>query len=413
MTEMSNLYPKQEIIDGANTEEHIDSIGNANQVKLKESENESSSAIIQNEFEDNEAQELNEISDLSKKGYQFLKENRTMEAMACFTKILENAENNNYALVGMGDVYRKQGYFRNAVLFYKRCLTYHPGNNYALFGLADSYKALNQYRKAIEIWEKYLVYDSNNIIVLTRVADAYRKVQDYNHSKESYLHVLELESQNPYAIIGLGHLHYDFKEYREALTYWEKMLELNKEAVDIRVLTSIGNCHRKLKTFSDGIQFFEMALKRDHNNFYALFGLADCYRGLQQQDRCLEYWNRILEQDPRNKVILTRAGDAYRNMDEYDKAADYYKRALNIEYDTFAVLGLAIIAKAQGRYDEAIESMRRLIQQDPWNFRFCLVLAESLMMKGEKRQAIEVLENFQHQGIRNNAIHELLEKIKS
>jgi tetratricopeptide (TPR) repeat protein len=356
--------------------------------------------------------EIAEISDLSKQGYHLLKENRITEAMDRFNRILETDDNNNYALVGMGDAARKRGGFREAVNYYQRCLAHHPGNNYALFGLADCYKALNQFHKAIEIWEQYLLHDNTNITVLTRVADAYRKVRDFKHSKTVYLKVLEMEERNPYAIIGLGHLHYDFKEYRDALFYWEKMFESNREGVDIRVLTSIGNCHRKLKSFEEGITYFEMALQREPYNFYALFGMADCYRGMNQQDHSLDYWNRILEQDPRNKVILTRAGDAYRHMEDYEMAVEYYQRALNIEFDTYAVLGLAVVAKAQGRYAEALESLDRLIQQDPKNYRLYLELADCYFRRGDRRRAQETLETFQRLGIRSQAITEMLEKIK-
>ena len=358
-----------------------------------------------------ENHEGTEISEISKKGYQLLKENKVAEAIDCFSQILLIDENNNYALVGMGDATRKRGASREAAAFYQRCLDHHPGNNYALFGLADCYKALNQYHKAIEIWEQYLLHDDKNITVLTRVADAYRKVRDFKHSKLIYQRVLEMEETNPYAIIGLGHLHYDFKEYRDALFYWEKMLDLNPGNVDIRVLTSIGNCHRKLKTFTEGIPFFEQALRKEAGNFYALFGLADCYRGLNQQERSLEYWNRILEQDPRNKVILTRAGDAYRNMEEFETAQDYYERALNIEFDTYAVLGLALVAKAQGKYAEAATSLKRLIQQDAKNYRLFIELADCYMKQGNKNQAIETLEEFQKLGIRNTQIADMLDRI--
>jgi tetratricopeptide (TPR) repeat protein len=356
---------------------------------------------------------LQDVSEWSKRGYQLLKENRVGEAIECFQRILDVDPYNNYALVGMGDAIRKQGAYRDAIDYYRRCLEHHPGNNYALFGLADCYKTLNQYHKAIEIWEQYLQHDDRNITVLTRVADAYRKVRDFKHSKAVYMRVLEMEELNPYTIIGLGHLHYDFKEYQEALFYWEKMLEINKENVDIRVLTSIGNCHRKLKTFENGIPYFEQALLRDPYNFYALFGLADCYRGMGQQRRSLECWNLILKQDPRNKVILTRAGDAYRSLKEFDTSTEYYKRALNIEFDTYAVLGLAVVAKAQNRYDEAIESLRRLIQQDPRNYRLYIELSDCWIKKGDKRAAIEILGEFQRLGIRNTRINELLDRYKN
>ena len=267
--------------------------------------------------------------------------------------------------------------------------------------------------QGIEIWEQYLLHDSKNITVLTRVADAYRKVRDYPRSKDVYNRVLEMDFQNPYAIIGLGHLHYDFKEYKEALVYWERMMQGDRKNVDIRVLTSIGNCHRKLKSFENGLVYFEMALDKEPNNFYALFGIADCYRGVNKQDRSLDYWNRILEQDPRNKVILTRAGDAYRKLGDLEKAVEYYQRALNIEFDIYAVLGLTIVDKIQGNYDAAIESLERLIQQDPKSYRLYLELADCRLNTGEKREAVEVLKGFQKQGIRNSAVSELLEKLES
>jgi tetratricopeptide (TPR) repeat protein len=352
-----------------------------------------------------------DIPELSKNGYRLLRENKVAQAIECFSNILKIDENNNYALVGMGDAIRKRGSCREAAVYYQRCLDHYPGNNYALFGLADCYKAVNQYNKAIEIWEQYLLHDDKNITVLTRVADAYRKIHDFKNSKEIYARVLEMEENNPYAIIGLGHLHYDFKEYEDALFYWEKMLAANAENIDIRVLTSIGNCHRKLKTFAEGIPFFKKALEKEPTNFYAIFGLADCYRGLNQQEQSLEYWNRILEQDPRNKVILTRAGDAYRNLGEYERAQEYYENALNIEFDTYAIMGLALISKAQGKYEDAVISLRRLKQQDIKNYRIYLEIAECCLKLGEKRQAIETLEEFQRLGIRNTQINEMLEKL--
>jgi tetratricopeptide (TPR) repeat protein len=181
--------------------------------------------------------------------------------------------------------------------------------------------------------------------------------------------------------------------------------------VDIRVLTSIGNCHRKLKSFDDGITFFDAALKREPDNFYALFGMGDCYRGLNQPHHSLEYWNKILCQDQANKVILTRSGDAYVAMKEFDKATEYYSRALAIEFDTYAVLGLAIIAKLHGKLDEAITSLAMLMETDSKNHRPYIEIAECYLKKGNKDAAIEALRNFKRTGIRNNMINDLLDRL--
>lgn len=358
------------------------------------------------------SEKIKEISDLSKKGYQLIRDNNIEGAKKAFSDILEIEENNNYALVGLGDIERKLNHFNNAITYYKKCLDYYPANNYALFGLADCYKALNQFSKAIDIWQQYLIHDDKNITVITRVADAYRKIHDFKRSKDLYLKVLDMEKDNAYALIGLGHLNYDFKEYRDALYYWNRVLDLNgKENVDIRVLTSIGNCHRKLKTFEEGTKYFEMALQREPKNFYALFGLADCYRGLNQQYKSITYWNMILDIDPKNKVILTRAGDAYRTTGNYEEAKSYYTKALEIDFDIFAAIGLALICKGEGNNEEAAKRFENLIKSDPRNSRLYIDLSDCYVAMNRKQDAIKVLNDYLKIDNRNNSVKIALERL--
>lgn len=354
-----------------------------------------------------------EVGELSKKGYQFIRENQLEDAAFCFKKILEIDKNNTYAIVGLGDIARKQDDFHAAQRYYRTVLTSQPENNYALFGLADCYKAFRQYSKAIDIWEQYLYKDKNNITVLTRVADAYRKVKDFRSSKHYYQEVLNIDANNPYALIGMGHLHYDFREYDAALFFWEKMLTSGSTDVDIRVLTSIGNCYRKLKLFGRGLVFFEKALELEPDNFYALFGMANCYRGTQNHTQSLVYWEKILEREPTNKVILTRVGDAYRNLGDFENAEKSYQRALAIDYDTYAILGLALLNKIQGQYDEAVVALNRLIAADPKNHRFYVEKIECYQLQGKREEALQICSDYEKLGLSNPSIHQLKQRLKA
>lgn len=331
---------------------------------------------------------------LSQQGYQYIRENMTREAQACFKEVLESEPDNNYALVGMGDLERKDRNFESAVSFYKQCLEHYPENNYALFGLAESYRAMKQYNRAVEVWERYLKHDSENVTVLTRVADAYRKARVFDRSRDLYKQVLDIEPENNYALIGMGHLHYDFHDYQSAQHYWERMYEKSGDAVDIRVLTSLGNCHRKMRTFSQGVQYFELALAREPDNFFALYGLADCYRGMQQPEKSLAYWQRILELDSTNKVILTRIGDAYRAMDNLVQAEDHYRRALNVQYDSYAILGLAIIHRKKKQHGEAITALESLLESEPENGRAALELSGCYEDQRRIPEALAVLSRY-------------------
>ena len=346
-------------------------------------------------------QENEFITLLSKSGYDALKDD-----------IIDRDQKNNYALVGMGDAYRRKRQFQDAISYYNQCLENDPHNSFALFGIADSYKALNKLVLAVAHWEKYLQQDSDNVNVLTRVADAYRKQKNYDKSKEYYQRVLALEPENDYALIGLGHLYFDFNEFKTALHYWEKMYNKAPDQIDIRILTSIGNCHRKLLTFDKGLKYFQLALEKDPNNFFALFGMADCYRGTRNYEQSLIYWLKILENDPKNKVILTRAGDAFRVLKQYDKAKEFYDRALKIDYDSYAVLGLALIDRDHKRFDEAIDRLEQLLKQNPRNHRVYIEIANCYLDQQNKEAALETLMRYQKYGSRNNYVSSMIEKIK-
>jgi Flp pilus assembly protein TadD len=74
-------------------------------------------------------------------------------------------------------------------------------------------------------------------------------------------------------------------------------------------------------------------------------------------------------------------------------------------------MGLALISKAQGKYEDAISSLRRLKQQDIKNYRIYIELADCCLKTGDRRQAVEVLEEFQKLGIRNTQVAEMLEHL--
>ena len=83
---------------------------------MNEHENTQQDEII-NELSISESKDPkeNEIAELSKKGYVLIKANKIEEAREAFKSILDIEENNNYALVGLGDAERKQNHFSEAI----------------------------------------------------------------------------------------------------------------------------------------------------------------------------------------------------------------------------------------------------------------------------------------------------------
>ncbi len=132
-----------------------------------------------------------------------------------------------------------------------------------------------------------------------------------------------------------------------------------------------------------------------------------------EYDSSLIYWLKILENDPKNKIILTRAGDAYRVLHDLDHAEEYYKRALAINFDTYAILGLALLSKERGNYEDAISRIEKLRSNDPKNHRFYIELSKCYLDMGNKEQAAAVLQKYLNLGIYNIYISTMLDKIQA
>ncbi|OHD82035.1 MAG: hypothetical protein A2355_18255, partial [Spirochaetes bacterium RIFOXYB1_FULL_32_8] len=246
--------------------------------------------------------------------------------------------------------------------------------------------------------------------VLTRLADSYRKLGDYENSKKFYLKVFEIDPNNSYALTGIGYLFFENKKYDWALEYWMKMFELEPD--NIRILTAIGNCHRKRKSFDEGIVFFENALKVQGKNFYALYGLADCYRGLAMHEESLHAWKELLDLSPNNKVIMTRLADAYRNLSYLDDAEKYYKEALDVDYDYYAILGLAFINIERKDYSKAINILKDAYNRDPGNNRSLYELALCYKESGDYAEGIKVLDKYISTGHVTPIVSELYNELK-
>ena len=85
----------------------------------------------------------------------------------------------------------------------------------------------------------------------------------------------------------------------------------------------------------------------------------------------------------------------------------------NIDFDIYAALGLALICKGEGKYEEAIDRLSNLIKNDQKNYRLYIDLADCYIKLNKPQKAIEALESFQKFGIRSTAINELLDKLRN
>ena len=277
------------------------------------------------------------LATLSKAGFRGLQENRLEDARRWFEQLQRLDPGNCYAAVGLGELTRKQGDLPAARRHYGACLEREPENPFALKGAAECAWETQDYGQAAQLWERCLRPETPDPGLLAHAADAWRKQGELTARGTptgapcGSIRSTVTPSRARQPAVRRGPVRGGGRLLGAAA---------RPRSRNIRVLTGLGNCHRKLRDFSGALSLFEAAAELEPGNFYALYGIADCLRGLRNPEGSLAPGRRSWRA-PDNRIILTRAGDACRNLGRLERAESYYRRALAAGPDVFAQIGLA------------------------------------------------------------------------
>jgi tetratricopeptide (TPR) repeat protein len=189
--------------------------------------------------------------------------------------------------------------------------------------------------------------------------------------------------------MGLGDLYYKETRFGEALDYWNRLLEIEPDLINI--LTMCGNICRRLHQFPDAVGYFKRALDICPDNSYAVYGMADALRGCRRHQEAAPFWRRICELDAGNHKVMTRAGDCCLVLGDPDTAEQLYRKALAIAPDRYAEIGLCRILSARGRLEETIHNARALLAGDPGDLRLILFLAKTIEEHEDRGAAIDFI----------------------
>ncbi len=208
-----------------------------------------------------------------------------------------------------------------------------------------------------------------------------------------------------YELLRLGKIAYSRKEYEDALTYFNAILELDPTFPEAHF--RIGTIYVQQKQYDKAIRAIERSLKESPGNIPVMFSLASVYKLANKMDKAMEIYRTIMEQahHPRHKAqakqrleqieemlarkkraeeealrkleaaveanpedvkLLVKLAERYLKREEFDKARQTYQRILEIEsHHPIARLRLAELAHKEKEDEAAFEHLTVLLQHYP------------------------------------------------
>ena len=201
---------------------------------------------------------------------------------------------------------------------------------------------------------------------LLRIAEERSKAKDYQGALPFLQQALTLDPWCGPALLALAEAYRGLQDDHRCLRTWERYL--NDHPADARVLTRVGDLHRRRGLPGLALEYYLDALRVEPDHPYALCTLGHMHYKERRCKEALAFWLPLLRKEPWRVDIWIQAGNCHRRMGAHHLAEPCFRNALaQAPVDPFALFGLADALRGQGRLEEAEPWWQRLLEVDPGN----------------------------------------------
>ena len=304
-----------------------------------------------------------------------------------FEKAAAKGQNNAAVLKEVGDYFASTQQIKEALPFYLRVLELQPDDANVREKLATGFVLTNQRARAVETLEaiiqehpeKYQSYellaqlhdDEGRALVRANQTDPANA--EFKKAAQNYEQSLLINPNHAATYLRLAELLLvPLKQSERAVSVLTEGRRRYPDAPEFAYYLAIAL--RESKKAKDAVIMFEEALNEAQNaeadflkpRFYVEYGAAAQEAGLY--DKAAELFHKAIAMDPANAAEpYNYLGYMWAERNSHlDEAEDAIKRALQLDPENGAYLdSMAWVQYRQGKYDQALENLKRAIENLP------------------------------------------------
>jgi len=304
-----------------------------------------------------------------------------------FKKAAAKGQNDAAVLKEVGDYFASTQQIKEALPFYLRVLELQPDDANVREKLATGFVLTNQRARAVETLEaiiqehpeKYQPYEllaqlhDDEARALLRANQTDPANAEFKKAAQNYEQSLLINPNHAATYLRLAELLLaPLKQSERAVSILTEARRRYPDAPEFAYYLAIAL--RESKKAKEAVVMFEEALNEAQNaqadflkpRFYVEYGAAAEEAGLY--DKAAELFHKAIAMDPANAAEpYNYLGYMWAEQSSHlDEAEDAIKRALQLDPDNGAYLdSMAWVQYRQGKYDQALENLKRAIENLP------------------------------------------------
>jgi tetratricopeptide (TPR) repeat protein len=315
------------------------------------------------------------------------------KALAAFLKVLELQPDHLEALESIAEIHREAGRFEEAAAAYARVREIAPGSFGAYFFGARALAQLGRAEEAVEILERGLRIRDDVPEYLLLLGRLYEEADELNKAIELYTNGLadiqktdlRLTHRAGLALMKAG-------RFGDAIPLLEKLVNVSPEAA-----IDLARALRGEKRLQESVEVLEEVLRKDPHEIEANFELAKTLTVLGERERArskFEYLTRL--DDPRaeeNRAVFKKnLALVYEEEGRFDEAIELLEEVVEEDpEDIDSRLTLFFTYKEASRVDEALSLTEELIQERPEGPYVLIARAQALAAAERLDEGVELL----------------------
>jgi tetratricopeptide (TPR) repeat protein len=213
---------------------------------------------------------------LLKQAREFTKKKKPLEALNCYSQMLELDANDFDALFGSGYAENEREQFLSALGFLEKARMLRPDHGQVWVELGFAHTRRGEADAAVEAYRAAIKINGGMVTAWRGLGDVYFDVlKDYPSALAAYTKVNHLRPSEPVSNYRLGWMYNKQGDYRRAEPYLRKVADHVLGYLPAQ--TELGFCYYQMHDFASAQNRYQRALKIDAQNKQAHYFLGLCY----------------------------------------------------------------------------------------------------------------------------------------
>lgn len=286
---------------------------------------------------------------------------------------------------------------------FKQVVTEDTENVDAYLKLGDLFRNRGQLEKALQVHNeltlRYGLSEEVRIEVLKSLAEDYLCMDDWERAVSILKDIIKLDNRSLWAKRKLLTCYEELSSWEEAFKLREELAKNKQEKerdYPILALYKVfqGNDLAARGEYHKARISYKEALHYDERCVPAYLYLGEAYISDRRPEEAITYWRKLLEMAPQSGyLIFDRLEEILFEVGSYSEMAEIYDRLLKDNpKDIIALQALATIYEKKGRFDQAEQSYKSIMEIDPSYIHAQVNLIKIHLETGQMEMAKTALE---------------------